>query len=528
MIKVALIQCYGSMQPPNTEPLAVETLAGALKQKFRDQIIVDLFLLDERNDPYGAVLAKQLANESDIAIVGLSIPQSTYYLALNFLHHLKENKFFPLIVLGHAIPTHSPEAFLDRFSEALIVRGWGEIAICEIVEQYLTGQPDWSKVHSLVFQKNEQTKRTPIKWPRDLPSPLRLSVQDYFTRVESSRGCHYDVCTFCTRQPKEEVKTVSWFRLPVDQVLNEIARLRSMGMTKFTFADEDFVGKDLTGAEKIAQGIKDIGGMQFSLSLRVDNVYDPKESDAETSRRLNLFRLLKEAGLSLVYFGVESLADTQLRRYGKGVRARDSVQAIEAIEAIGIPMELGYILFDPLLTVDELQENERWLTTRSFTKYIGQLFNNLRVQSDSAFARRLERLGLLSSFNPNTIEYSYEYQNQDIGKVAAICLKWKDEIDEVYALARNVQRTEFNGSSCERFVRKFRLLELDMLRQLMKSLNNPGEPHLDSIFLDRRLQLINELKQGILSFKTYSSAIEVLSLAIDRFIEREDGMKQRY
>jgi radical SAM superfamily enzyme YgiQ (UPF0313 family) len=60
--------------------------------------------------------------------------------------------------------------------------------------------------------------------------------------------------------------------------------------------------------------------MQFSLSLRVDNVYNPKESDTLTLRRLNLFRLLKEAGLSLVYFGVESLSDTQLKRYGKGVR----------------------------------------------------------------------------------------------------------------------------------------------------------------------------------------------------------------
>lgn len=522
MIKIVLIQCYGVMQPPNAEPLSIEMLAGILNQKFGDLITIKLLLLDAREDPDGERLSSQLSTQKDITIVGVAIPQSTYFLALNFLKHLRETHISPLIVLGHAIPTHSPESFLKYFPESLIVRGWGETAICEIVEQYLTGQPDWYKVHSIVFQANNQIVTTPIIWPRILVSPRRIESKHFFARVESSRGCHYDVCTFCTRQPKNP-KTLSWFRFHTDIVLSEIAHLKAKGITKFTFADEDFIGNDLQGAETIARGIKDIGGMQFSLSLRVDNVYNPHETDEMNRRRINLFQLLKEAGLSLVYLGVESLSDTQLKRYGKGVRAIDSIKAVEVIEAIEIPMELGYILFDPLLTFSELQENVAWLTSRSFPKYVGQLFNNLRVQRDSAFVSLLRFRGLLGNYNPDTIEYTYEYQDLFIADIAAICLKWKEEIDEIYSHARNIQRTEFTNSYCDKFVHEMRLLDLNVLNYLIGSYKKCKVVKLDTTFEKSRLDLVKCLKQGLLSLHFISPSIKTLIAAINDFLKEDES-----
>ena len=265
--------------------------------------------------------------------------------------------------------------------------------------------------------------------------------------------------------------------------------------------------------------------MQFSLSLRVDNVYNPGEADEVNMRRINLFHLLKEAGLSLVYLGVESLSDTQLKRYGKGVRAIDSIKAVETIEAIGIPMELGYILFDPLLTSSELQENVAWLTSRSFSQYIGQLFNNLRVQRDSSFVNLLKSRGLLGNYNPDTIEYSYEYQNQFIAEIASICLMWKDEIDEVYSLARNIQRTEFNNSYCGNFVREMRFLDLHVLEYLIKSYEVSNIIKLDTTFEKNRFYLVKSLKQGLLSLQFCSSSMRLLVTATNSFLEKyEDNM----
>lgn len=522
MIKIVLIQCYGVMQPPNAEPLSIEMLAGMLNQKFGDQVTTELLLLDARKDPDGARLADQLSTQRDITIIGVAIPQSTYFLAISFLKHLRESNISPLVVLGHAIPTHSPESFLKYFPESLIVRGWGETAICEIVGQYITGQPDWHKVHGIVFRANNQTVTTPIIWPRILPSPKRIEPKSFFARIESSRGCHYDVCTFCTRQPKGP-KTLSWFRFRTDRVLSEIAHLKTEGITKFTFADEDFVGNDLQGAEMIAKGIKDIGGMQFSLSLRVDNVYNPHETNEMNARRIKLFHLLKEAGLSLVYLGVESLSDTQLKRYGKGVRAIDSIKALEAIEAIGIPMELGYILFDPLLTFSELQENVVRLTSRSFSQYIGQMFNNLRIQRDSTFVNLLRLRGLLGDYNPDTIEYSYEYQNQFIAKIASICLIWKDEIDEIYSMARNIQRTEFNNSYCDNFIREMRLLDLHILEHLIESYKVSKIVKLDVTFEKNRFYLVKSLKEGLLSLPFSSPSMCLLVAAANSFLAKHEG-----
>src|SRR5215208_2247116 len=87
--KILLIQCYGALQPINAEPLSVETLAGALRQTFHGQVSVEIAILDEQIDPEGEQLAGRIAADGCVDIIGMSVPQSTYFLALNFLHKLK-------------------------------------------------------------------------------------------------------------------------------------------------------------------------------------------------------------------------------------------------------------------------------------------------------------------------------------------------------------------------------------------------------------------------------------------------------
>ena len=337
---IELISLFGSMQPLNAEPLAVEVLAGAIKNEFKELVVTEFNDLVEEKDPDGSQLANKLIMRSDIDIIGISIPQSTYHLALNFLTQLKHEKIHALILLGHALPTHSPELFLEKFPDVVIVRGWGEETVCGIIKQYRRGDLNFAILPNLVFKKNEQLQHTQIRWPQSVPSPLRAAPKRYFARIKSSRGCHYDVCTFCTRQPRTQNEP-GWFRFPVDHVLQQVEHIKSEGVTNFTFADEDFVGHDLEGAIKITHGLREIGGMKFSLSLRADNVLNPGESKNVAQRRLELFRELKKAGLSLTYLGIESLSDTQLRRYGKGITATKSIRSVNLLLQTGISVESG-------------------------------------------------------------------------------------------------------------------------------------------------------------------------------------------
>jgi|GEM_PF-1813740 len=514
---IALAACYGKNQPSNAEPLAVEALASALKRRFTREVAVQIMILDEREDPTGAGLAKNLLQSSQIDIIGVSIPQSTYFLAVRFLERLATLDFRPIMILGHALPTYAPDIFLDKFPEILIVRGWGERAMCGIVEQYRSGNQDWAKVPSLVFRQEGQTVFTPVESPWSLAAPAVIPPRDFFARVEASRGCHHGVCAFCTRQPIGR-NDLQWFRVPPDQVLSEIQRIKAAGGTEFTFCDEDFFGDDLDSAERIAQGIKDIGGMKFSLSLRADNIYNPRESISSNKRRLGLLILLKEAGLSLLFVGLESLSDTQLKRYRKGLRVVDNIRAVETALKLDIPLELGYILFDPLGTVSEFRENVFVLGATGFWKFTCQMLAQLTVRRDSDFESLLRSEGLLGRKKPHTIDYEYSFQDPVMGQIASACQEWKDVVEEIYVLARNAQRTTFKEGPCNTFVHEYRALQIDMLQTFAASVDHSHLTELSAPFGVRRSRLVRQLHDGIISSGNSTPAEKLTLDAAKRFL----------
>jgi hypothetical protein len=521
-INIVLVACYGAMQPPNAEPLAIESLAGALSSKFSDKVNVIQQTLNVIEDVLGNELITKISKIQSIDILGVSIPQSCSN-ACNFIKRFSEERQDTLIVLGHALPTHNPDFFLREFPNALIVRGWGEDAICQIAEERMQGKNNWAQIPNLVFLNGKEIVKTHIEWPIPQVSPIRSHQSKYFPRIESSRGCHYDICTFCTR-PIRSKGGAKWIRLPIEKTLSEIKDLirNSRGRElNFTFTDEDFIGDDLEGADVLADKMSKLHNIRFSISIRVDNVYNPNGTAEENELRLSVFRKLKQSGLSLVYFGAESFSETQLRRYGKGIRVAESVQSITLILNLGVQVELGYILFDPLLSVDELIENVEWLDKTSLWLYVGQLFNNLRVQKDSGFEIILRNKNLIKeNLRINTMEFDYSFANPIIGKIAQHCLTWKEEIDEVYSLARNVQRTSFKDSSSAVFVNRYRDLEFLMLKSISTNLKIDkskfrGAPE----FNKQRVDLVSNLHKELTTQRTISDTEKALLIAAQKFLD---------
>ena len=167
-------------------------------------------------------------------------------------------------------------------------------------------------------------------------------------------------------------------------VLTEIERLVQMGVTTFTFADEDFIGNDPEGAYELACRLSQFPNLDFALSVRTDNIFVPGDSEQENRLRRQILQALKEAGLSLIFVGIESFAPTQLRRFGKGTSPENHIKAIRLLESLNIELELGLILFDPLVTLDELRTNVEALKKTGLWCYAGH---------SSAFSAR--RLALL-------------------------------------------------------------------------------------------------------------------------------------
>lgn len=470
-LNVAIVCLYGFPQKHDSEPFAGQTLKALLDQKFPDTVASQIYLLGHDNEKQNEVdtLARKLVENDRTQIIGISIPQGTHQLADEFLSALDKLKYKGLKILGHALPTYLPENFINSFPDALIIRGWAEESFCSIVEKELKHSKDLSGIPNLTYLRDGKTINNEIQWPDVFVPPIRYDVQNFFPRIEASRGCHHDRCTFCTR-PLREKSQSPWIRIPPEIVIQGIKDLNKHGVNTFTFTDEDFIGNDLSGALQIAEGIKQIGSFNFALDLRADSILNPSDSPVQAYDRDLLIKTLKDAGLSLVYIGAETFSETQLKRYGKGVSSKDEIASINKIIDLGIPMELGLITFDPILSIQELSENVRMIEDTGLWRYSGQLFNELHVFEGNPYCNILKRAKLDTGFDPDFMTYSYSYKDSEIERIRNVCIPFKKEFDSVYTSARNIFRTNFKiPGPINEYLTHYRKNELIMLKELLKN-----------------------------------------------------------
>lgn len=460
IVKVALVQLYSDLQPPNAEPFAIEVLAGAIEY-YCTNCIVNFYTINPQIPNNGIEIFINEVAKSDYEIIGISIPQGTFQLSWQLLKSFNanyRNRSLPLIILGHAIPTYKPEIFLNEFPWVIVARGWGEDCFVDIIRRIQeNNMADLESIPGIAFVRNSNVFYTKINNTL-IPKPAkRWNIHNYFARVETSRGCHYGRCTFCTRPPG---KKDYWIRFPISDIYASIKQLKTDGISYFTFTDEDFVGNDIDGALEIAEMISEIGEIYFSLSVRADNIYNPQGSIQENLKRKLLFKNLKQSGLVKVFIGLESMSNSQLLRYGKGVVVDDCIKAVNIIKSFNIPIEVGFIMFDPFIKLSEINESVRALKISGIWEYVGALFSKLRVQVMTPYELWLKKKNLLREIDINTLSCTWHFEEKDVEEIADICLAWYEPFEQIYLLIRNLERTKKNNEFVKEFITKFRWLDL--------------------------------------------------------------------
>lgn len=465
-IRCCLLQLYSDLQPHNAEPLSVEALASAISHALPDTLIrVSLLSTFQSQAERQMIMTTILAEQYHL--IGLSCPQGTYELALELLSAIYHVATPPNVVLGHALPTSLPELFLFHYPRVLIVRGWGEPAIVALCQQMASCRMDLEDIPGLTYLDMQGIRHdTLVVWAEEVPAPHRLHPTRYFARVEASRGCHYNLCTFCGRPPRAPQQQ-PWIRLKSNTVVAQIEHLVQAGITSFTFTDEDFIGNDLIGALDLAKCLCRFPHLDFALSVRTDNVIAPSDSPQERILRQRIFHTLKEAGLTLVFVGIESFAHSQLQRFGKGTSPELSIEAIRFLESLHIELELGLILFDPLVSHKELSLNIAMLHKTGFWCYSGQIFSFLRPQVGTPYVQLLRRQGLLGSLDPDTAAYQARYLDSRMEQVMNACKSWNQKYHWLYMTLRNVKRSELGTGQFTSVLRRYRFLQLQFLTSLV-------------------------------------------------------------
>jgi len=484
-----LVQLYSDLQPPDAEPYAVDVLAQAVRDSLSNWIVHTATLDQRAGSSVESVLDQVRAVRP--RVFGISVPQGTYGLAVRLLEQLstlpKEEQPF-LTVLGHAVPTYAAEEFLGRFPDVVIVRGWGERALISLLTVSVeTTKHDLSRVlsdvPSLAFMSDRHMTRTVVAPPSRVPVLVQRTPGRYLRRLEGSRGCQYGRCTFCTRPPGARD---SWTRAQPATLRDALIKMRDDGVTFFTFADEDFIGDDLSGASEIADILLSLQCFTFSISVRSDNVWKRDTSLSENRKRKDLLSKLRCAGLSFVFLGLESLSDSQLTRFGKGVRVRDSLQAMAIIRDLDVSLEVGFMLFDPFVTTHELLESTEALRSSRAWPHVSNIFSRLRVQRGTAYEAFARKHGLLGEFNPELISYDWRFASVQAEQIWLAGETWSATFHPALRLVRNAFRQFPQENSLLSFLVFLRDLDLRALEALLAERKSANVNAILSPLIDAR------------------------------------------
>ena len=265
--------------------------------------------------------------------------------------------------IGGHFPSLSPAETLRLMPQLnTVVSFEGELTLLELVDT-LSLDSSWQAIEGIVYRDGDDVvhnhPRALLADLDELPFPhrtvdTRMILGRTSAQLIASRGCAR-TCSFCSIHmfyrlaPGKVVRT----RRPA-QVAREMRFLYDeRGATIFLFQDDDFPifgpvwhrwCRDLL--EEIANQDL-VGRVLWKINCRADAV-DPV-----------LLAEMRDAGLYLVYMGLESGSDEGLRTLHKQTTVAQNMRAVETLKELDILFDFGFMMLEPSSTFESIAGQRR-------------------------------------------------------------------------------------------------------------------------------------------------------------------------
>lgn len=345
-------------------PLGLIALVGYIRKECP---FLNLKMLDQipENEMLGRIKA------FSPKVIGISAVSENYYYVKTLAKKIKTA--FPdiLLVLGGIHITTSPRSFKDSCFD-IAVRGEGEIAFVKLLESLEKNKginkKELKKIRGLMFRDKAKIVDNGLAEFIDsldkLPVPARdLLNKDYYSlptitgkedfdppgAIITSRGCPHN-CRFCSSFALwgQRIRFFS-----AERVVQEIEILYSKyGYRKVAFMDDVFT-INKPRLRKIIEIMKTksfFGKIKFSVLGRADSF------DEETAK------LLKEMGVFLVTFGIETGSQKMLTYLKRGIiKVEDGVKAINIAKKYGIMGGGFFMIGSPTENLEDMQKTYEFI-----------------------------------------------------------------------------------------------------------------------------------------------------------------------
>lgn len=365
---------------------------------------------------------EKIVEHNDIKFVGISCKaQRTYKSALRLAKMLKERDEQIFICLGGVYATAASKEIIDNEASIdCVVIGEGENAIVEIVSNIEAGG-GLNLILGVVYRKDGHVTSSPprerirdlnkVSWPlrRDLARIENLTGEKASVAyMVASRGC-YAACSFCSIHQLYNERKIVW--RDFSDVVDEISSIvTTYGITTFQFVDDLFVVPSRVGERRIQsfrnEVVKKDLNVRFHCEIRADAV------------KPSILSNLVEAGLWRLFIGAEAGSPTVLHRMSKACSVETNSKALNIIkqaiaEGANIDVLLGYIMFDPELTFEELCEQYYWVKESGFCRR-DSLQGKLNIYWNTPVHHRLSKKGLIKDDFEFSERWVYSYEDSRV------------------------------------------------------------------------------------------------------------------
>jgi len=282
---------------------------------------------------------------------------------------LRSAEFAGHVNLFGFFPTLAYEAILKGAPAVdSIAVGECERTLTDLAERLGKGT-DWRDVPGLAYRTSRgvgmASPRIPEPNPDTFPVPHRDSGTDTTASILASRGC-YNHCSFCP-VPVFYHDGSLWRGRSPQNVVEEMARLMHQGFRDFYFVDPNFVGPGRRGKSRILELARLIRplGITFGMETR------PNDLDAE------ILEHLVSAGLQSLLLGIESASASVLGNLHKSSSQDSGERAISLCRSAGIEPQVGFLMFVPDSSIDDLEQNLEFLLRNNLLDRLDRTANLL-------------------------------------------------------------------------------------------------------------------------------------------------------
>lgn len=269
------------------------------------------------------------------------------------------------IIIGGTHASYYPESCLQYCNYVVI--GEGDETIVELVETLATGG-DVKQVRGIAYRVGEQVHRTN---PRPAPATFdtipnfsliegysKMNLIDILTQrkkpmltVQSSRGCQYN-CTFCI------VNTMfpgGYRKRNIESVIWDLRDKRKYGKD-IIFVDNEFAVHPAHTKKLLQRMIEEHFGFKIVVFSRV-----------EISQDDELLLLMRQAGISHIYQGYESVQPQTLLLYNKRQTLEQIIASIEKLHSFGFGILGSFVVGADTDTLETIQSTVNFVVEQKLS-----------------------------------------------------------------------------------------------------------------------------------------------------------------